>query len=104
MAKFHGTVGYVKTEETAPGVHKEVVTERECVGDILRNNQRWENSQRINDNFTISNQFSIVADEFAYQNLQNMRYIKWMGTSWKIISVEIQRPRLIFNVGGVYNG
>lgn len=103
MAKFHGIIGYVQTEETAPGVYNEVVTERTYTGDILRNNRRWENSERLNDNLVINNQFSIVADVFAYENFQNIRYIQWMGTSWKVNSIEIQRPRLILTVGGVYN-
>lgn len=104
MAKFHGVIGYIHIMETSPGVHTEVVTERETNGDILRNNHRWENSGQLNDNLTINNQFSIVADAFAFENFQNMRYLKWMGTKWKISTVEIQKPRLIINIGGVYNG
>jgi hypothetical protein len=109
MAKFHGVIGYAQTEETAPGVHSEVVTERPCSGEILRNNQRWENGTRsgemkINDDITLNNQFSVIGDAFAHQNLQYMRYVKWMGTRWKIESVEIRSPRLILTIGGVYNG
>jgi hypothetical protein len=104
MAKFHGVIGYVTTEETVAGVWSEVVTERACTGDILRNNQRMENSEHLNDNFTISNIFSIISDEFINQNLQYIRYIIWMNAKWKITSAEIRRPRLILTVGGVYNG
>ena len=57
----------------------------------------------INDNLNISNEFSIIADPFAYENFQNMRYIVFMGAKWKITSVEVQYPRLILTVGGVYN-
>jgi hypothetical protein len=106
MAKFHGIVGYVKVEEseTAPGVYSEVVTERPCSGDILRNTRRWENGDRVNDNLTIDNRFSIIVDEFAISNIHTIRYLKVMGSSWKITSFEIQRPRIILTVGGVYNG
>jgi hypothetical protein len=97
-------IGYVSTEETSPGVHKEVVTERAYVGDILRNNQRWEESQQLNDNFTISSRFSIVADAFAYENFPLIRYVVYMNSKWKINTVEIQRPRIILNIGGIYNG
>ena len=82
----------------------EVVTERPCSGDILRNTKRWENGEQVNDNLTIDNRFSIVADEYAISNIQIMRYLKIMGSSWKITSFEIQRPRIILTVGGVYNG
>ena len=32
-----------------------------------------------------------------------MRYVEFMGAKWKISSVEVQYPRLILTVGGVYN-
>jgi hypothetical protein len=106
MAKFHGVIGYIKNEEkeTAPGVYQEVVTERPCSGDIIRDTKRWENGDRVNDNLTIDNRFSIIADEYAISNIQIMRYLTIRGSSWKITSYEIQRPRIILTVGGVYNG
>jgi len=104
MAKFHGVIGYVESVETAPGVFSEIVVERNCSGDILRNNRRWENTGRVNDNLVIDNRFSIIADEFSISNIQRMRYLKIYESSWKIISFEIQRPRIILIVGGVYNG
>lgn len=33
-----------------------------------------------------------------------MKYVVWMGASWKITSIEVQRPRLLLTIGGVYNG
>lgn len=103
MARFHGAIGYVQFKETAPGVQKAVVSERNYYGDIIRDSRRWERGEHLNDDLTISNQFSIVADAFAYENLPAMRYVKWMGTSWKVTNVEVQRPRLILTIGGVYN-
>lgn len=32
-----------------------------------------------------------------------MRYIEFMGAKWKITNIEVQYPRLILTVGGVYN-
>lgn len=109
MAKFHGMIGYAQTEETSPGVYTDAITERDCAGDILRNSQVWENARRmgemsINDNISISNRFSIIGNAFAYENLQKMRYLKFMGAKWKISSIEILSPRIILTVGGVYNG
>ncbi len=105
MAKFHGKIGYVKTEETSPGVHSEVVTEKNYKGDLLRNIRRWETGgENANPDINISNRFSVVADAYAYDNLAHMRYILWRGAKWKITNIEIQRPRVILTVGGVYNG
>ncbi len=103
MAKFHGVIGYIEVAETAPGVYSESVTERNCSGDILRNTRRWEGSERVNDTLIFDGRFSIIADEFAISNVQKMRYIKILGSLWKIISFEIERPRIILTVGGVYN-
>lgn len=104
MAKFHGTIGFVTTESTGPGVFEEVVTEKSYTGDILRNSRRWEDNQKVISDLTIENRFSIIADSFAIDNTPNMRYITVFGSRWKISSIEIQRPRIILTVGGVYNG
>lgn len=105
MAKWHGTIGYVKTEETSPGIYSEVVTERNYYGDIIRDNKRWSpNSNSTNEDLTLNAQFSIVADSFARENLGYIKYVVYMGTKWKITSIDPQFPRLILAVGGVYNG
>lgn len=104
MAKFYGVIGFVETQETAPGVFSEYITKRFYSGDVVRSSKRFESSEGLNDNINISNQFSIVADKYAYNHVYGMRYLKYMGTCWKITDVEIQHPRLILSVGGVYNG
>ena len=103
MAKFFGTIGYVETVESRPGVWKEQATEREYYGDVIRNTRRLDTADKLNDDVNIGNSVSIVADPFAYQNFHAMRYVVFMGTKWKITTVEVQYPRLILTLGGVYN-
>ena len=103
MAKFFGKIGFTKTEETAPGVYREATIERDYRGDVLRNTRKWENGEHLNDDLNVNNQISIVADAYANENFFAMRYISWMGAYWKITNVEVQRPRLILTIGGVYN-
>ena len=102
MAKWFGKIGYVVTEETEPGVWEETVTEREYFGDMTSDRRKRQNSGEVNDDINLSNVISIVADPFAYQNCSNMAYVEIMGSKWKISDVEVQRPRLILSVGGVY--
>ena len=102
MAKWFGKIGYVVTEETEPGVWEETVTEREYFGDMTSDRRKRQNSGEVNDEINLSNVISIVADPFAYQNCSNMAYVEIMGSKWKISDVEVQRPRLILTVGGVY--
>jgi hypothetical protein len=104
MAKFYGTIGYAEKIETKPGVWKPSITERNYYGDVLKISRRLQAGENLNDDLIVNNEFSIVADPFAYENFCNMKYIKWMGTFWKITKVDVQRPRLILSIGGVYNG
>ena len=103
MAKFYGKIGYAERKETAPGVWRDVVTEREYYGDVLANSRRYESGEHLNDDLNINNRFSIVSDAYAVQHFYLMKYVEWMGTKWKISAVEVQHPRLILTVGGVYN-
>ena len=104
MAKFYGMIGYAETVETEPGIWDERITERSYYGDLIRNTRKLQTSEGVNDDVNLSNEISIVADPFAYQNFHSMRYVEYMGAKWKIINVEVQHPRLILSVGGVYNG
>ena len=105
MAKWFGKVGYSETVETAPGVWMPQDTIREYYGDVLRNTTRWSvNSESTNDDLTVNSQISIVADPFAIEKFYTMKWIEFMGTRWKITSVEPQYPRLILSLGGVFNG
>lgn len=104
MAKWHGVIGFVKTEEQVPGVWKGVTTERKYYGDVVRNNRRLQSTSQLNDDITISNSISIIADPYANENFHAMRYAEFMGTKWKISDIQVEYPRLILTLGGVYNG
>lgn len=104
MAKYYGKIGYAENLETTPGVWTDVITERSYVGDVLKNTKRWQANEHLNDDLVINNQISIVADAYAYNHFHNMKYVRWMGSIWKVTMVEVQRPRLLISIGGVYNG
>ena len=103
MARFCGKIGYAVQSETAPGVWTESIKERIYYGDETRNARRLQSSGHQNDDIEISNRLSIIADPFAYENFHAMRYVIYMGSEWKISEVEVQRPRLILSLGGLYN-
>ena len=103
MTRWCGVIGYAETLEIEPGVWSEEFTERKYYGDLLRNSRRLQGTQQINDNITISNQISILADPYAVQHFHAIRYAELFGTKWKVSSVEVQYPRLILELGGAYN-
>ena len=104
MAKFYGEIGYGESVETAPGVWEDVVVEYSYYGDVLRNARSLENGENLNFNINVNNSISIVADAYANEHFFAIRYVKWMGTLWKVTNVEVKSPRLILQLGGVYNG
>lgn len=104
MAKWFGVIGFAETAETTPGVWKEQITKRNYYGDLTRNTRRLQTADKLNDDLNIANELSIVADPYAMNNFHSMRYAEFMGTEWKITNVEVQYPRLILSLGGVWNG
>ena len=104
MPKYCGYIGYAITDEIRPGVWQEEIRERKHYGDINRNRRNLQSSGSVNDNLTISNELSIIADPFARDNFHAMRYAEYMGTKWKITNVEVQYPRLILTLSEVWNG
>lgn len=108
MAKFYGEIGYGNSVETVPGVWDDVITERKYYGDVIRNTRRqtpgMHATAHVNDNIVVGNSISIMADQYAFDNFFAMRYIKWMGVRWLVSDYEVQIPRLIVHLGGVYNG
>lgn len=104
MAKFFGKIGFAQTVESEPGYWEESIVERDYYGDINRNTSRYTVDNKVNDDININNLISIVADPYANENFQHMRYAILNGHKWKITNVEIQYPRLLLNLGGLYNG
>lgn len=104
MGKFYGAIGFGITQETTPGVWVNNFIEHNMYGDILKNVSKNVNTNQLNDDITISNIISIIADPYATQNFHLIKYCKFMGTKWKVLNVEVQYPRLLLTLGGVYNG
>lgn len=104
MAKYYGKIGYAETKEITPGVWNEQIIEKEHYGNLLQDTIRYQQSGNLNDNIVISNRISILADPFAVENSHLIRYVEFMGTKWRVSSIEVQYPRLILTLGDVYNG
>ena len=102
--KFYGVVAYAVTEEVVSGKWQEVIIEKQYRGDVTRVSRRLQTADKVNPDIRINNEIRILADAFAYQNFQNIRYVVWMGTKWSVESVTVERPRLILEIGGEYNG
>lgn len=106
MPKFCGTIGFSTSveEPEGSGIYKNKFVTKKYLGDILKNTKRAETGEGVNDNVVLSNQISIISDPYARENFSMIAYVTFMGTRWKVTSVEVRYPRLILTLGGVYNG
>lgn len=106
MGKFFDVVGYGETLEdpSDSGVWIDQVTEVQYYGDVIRNTRKLDSGENLNDDISVGNSISIVADEYANKHFFNIKYVRWSGVLWTVTNVEVKSPRLILSLGSVYNG
>lgn len=104
MAKFCGRIGFGHQVETGPGVWSDTIVEYVYSGDVVRNSYQLREAEKVNDDLSVGNSISIVADAYANDNFFAMRYVEFAGTLWKVADVTVERPRLLLRLGEVYNG
>lgn len=103
MSKWYGLIGYETYEDDNTGVARPVITERYYYGDLNRLARRLQTDDRINSDIVLNNELSIIADAFALENFDSIRYAEFMGTKWAVSSAQVEYPRIILNFGGVYH-
>lgn len=101
MAKYAGLVGYATQKETRPGIWEKDIAERLMYGDVLNINHSRRGGEKVNEDITLSNIISLMASP---EDVLNLEYVEYMGVKWKATSVEVQRPRIIVTLGGVWHG
>lgn len=104
MAKFSGVIGFSTQVESQPGVWVDTIVEKPYFGDVLRSTRKLTEGEGVNDNLTVNNTISVVSDPYASGHINDIRYVSWQGSLWKVTDVEVQRPRLLLRLGGVWNG
>lgn len=104
--KFYDAIGYGESAERpeGSGIYEDVIVERKLYGDVLKNSRALREGDKVNNDLSIGNRFSVVADAYALENFTSIRYIKWMGKRFLLTDIVSDPPRLILTPGGVYNG
>lgn len=100
--KWFGQIAFAVQEETSPGVTEDVLVTRDYYGDVIKAYKSNENNQ-VTLNFTVRNRISVLADPFAMNTFHSIAYITFMGAKWRVSGVEVQFPRLLIELGDVYN-
>lgn len=104
MARFSGLVGYAVQEETVPGVWSPVEKTRKMMGDVIRQTASHRTGESINDDVSLNHRISLIGDAYAFENYFNLVWVKMDTKRWKVVSIEVDRPRIIVTLGGVWNG
>lgn len=106
MAKFYDQIGYGASVENpeGSGVWVDDIVEFPYFGEVIRNTMQLNGGDQLNNDLSVGNSISILADEYAVEHFFNIRYVRWAGTLWTVTNVEVKSPRLILSLGKVYNG
>lgn len=100
--KWFGQIAFAVQQETSPGVTEDVLVVRDYYGDVIKAYKSNEDNQ-VTLNFTVRNRISVLADPFAMNTFHSIAYITFMGAKWRVSGVEVQFPRLLIELGDVYN-
>lgn len=104
MARFYGKVGYGQDVDKGNGVHELEIIEKIYSGDVVRDYRRSQQGEKVNNDLATSTTISIVSDTYANEHFFAIRYVEWARTLWEVTNVEQEHPRLILQLGGMYNG
>jgi hypothetical protein len=83
MARFYGEVGYGISIEapTDSGVWVDAITEYSYFGDVIRNTRKLESGESLNNDISVGNSISVVADQYAIEHFFDIKYVRWAGFS-----------------------
>lgn len=104
MARFSGTIGFGESVLKSPGNWEDVITARPYKGEVKRFNSQFRADDQVSGEVSVSHSISVVADQYAIDHLQGIRYVNWNGGDWVVTSVQLNHPRLVLGLGEVYNG
>lgn len=105
MAKFHDRVGFlISRDNQRTGIATEQPVERSYYGRVIEHTRRWDQSEHVNDDLSISNQIAITANDYAFKYMSSIAYVHWMGGYWKVSSIRVKAPEIVLTLGGVWNG
>lgn len=104
--KYSGNAGFRITDvEVEPDVFEPQLVVKKVRGDVVTSRYRHDQNgdQSTIDNIRITNQISLVADQFFMKHISNLLYLEYQGVKWKVENFTIRPPRVILDLGGVYN-
>jgi len=103
MSRCVVDVGYSSTIETKPGIFEDEYREVSHVALVLSSKTAWVRGARAGDDVELNQRLSIIPTPDTYANVGAIKYVTYYGVKWKVISINMQRPRMVLTVGGIFN-
>lgn len=103
--KYIGKIAfaYYVASQSEPGIIEEHYEERTYRGDVLKKRYSINNSSVINGTITSRTTISIFADRYALTHYGYIRWVEYSGQKWTVESVTQEPPRLLIDLGPIYN-
>lgn len=102
--KYSGKIGFVDEAEKEPGVWLPTdIVEKHYFGEVSRFIAKSDQDAEVTVDQNVNNEISIIADTYAMKHIAGIRYICWLGVKWRVGTVQINYPRLVLSIGGLYN-
>lgn len=100
---WYGQIAFSHQTKDETGVVDDHPILKNYYGQVIRNSKR-DQLQNINPNLSITNQISVIADPFLETSFHDILYVTFMGSKWRVSSVEVQpnNPRLTINISELY--
>lgn len=101
--RWYGAIGISNEVETSPSVYTQEIEERTYYGEVYFLTASRQQGSGINDNLSLNQEVSIIADPYLTAHYGQLVYLVLDGVKWKITSIRVDRPRLRLSLGGVWN-
>lgn len=103
--KYYDDVTFVLQREdpNAPGNWKQYTVIKQYPGEWKRIESKWTPGDKTNDDKRVNNQLEIISDPFALLNWTQIRCVKYMNVQWSVNTVTLRPPRIVMEIGGLYN-
>ena len=103
--KYAGKIAfaYYAADPNEPGIIEEHYEERMYLGDVQKKRYSISNASVINSTIKARTTISIMADRYALTHYGYIRWVEYSGQKWSVESVEQAPPRLLLELGAVYN-
>lgn len=100
--RYFGAIGFESMRRDGSLYFPEYV-ERNYMGEVYNlSSARQSSFDGVNDGISLTQELSIVVDDYAHSHYQDIAYVVLNGVKWKVTTVTFNYPRLRLRLGEVF--